>query len=201
MPFDLDALEVVGTPTPVLDGVATKPTGAASFSVSSEGTLAYLAGGASTAPVRTMVWVDRDGTVEVVPAEPRGYEYMRISHDGQRAAVDEANLGGDIWVWDFASETSVRLTAGEASEQYPVWTSDDARIASTRSGSRVVSWMASNNTGLLEPITPAMGEGTQSVSPYFFSEANRMLVFREQAHPDTGDNIGMISLEADSEPV
>ena len=201
VPFDLDSLEVRGTPTPVLDDVTTKPTGAASFSISSDGTLAYLAGGASTAPMRTMVWVDRDGTEEVLSAEPRGYEYMRISHDGRRVAVDEANLGGDIWVWDFASETSVRLTAGEASEQYPVWTSDDARIASTRSGARVVSWMASNNTGLLEPITPAVGEGTQSVSPYFFAGADQMLVFREQAHPDTGDNIGMISLESNSEPV
>lgn len=201
VPFDLDALEVRGAPITVLHGVRTKPSGAASFSVSSSGALAYLTGGASTTPIRQLVWVSRDGAEEILPIEPQGYEYVRMSHDGRRVAVDEANLGGDIWVWDFASETSVRLTVADGSEQYAVWTSDDIRIASSKSGSNIVSWKASDNTGVSEVITPPLGKGTQSVSPYFFADADRMLVFREQAHPDTADNIGMISLDADSEPV
>jgi Tol biopolymer transport system component len=199
--FDLDALEVRGAPAPVMDGVRTKPSGAASFSVSSTGALAYLTGGASTTPIRQMVWVGRDGTEEVLAIEPQGYEYVRVSHDGRRMAVDEANLGGDIWVWDFESETSVRLVEEEGSEQYAVWTLDDARIASSKSGSNIVSWKASDNSGVAEAITPPMGKGTQSVSAYFFAEADRTLVFREQAHPETGDNIGMISLDPGSEPV
>jgi len=201
VPFDLDALDVSGVPTPVLEGVRTKPSGAASFSVSSAGTLAYLTGGASTTPIRNLLWVGRDGTEEIVAIEPRGYEYVRMSHDGQRVAVDEANLGGDIWVWDFASEAAVRLTVDDGSEQYAVWTLDDARVASSKSGSNIVSWKASDDSGVAEAITPPMGKGTQSVSPYFFAEADQMLVFREQAHPDTGDNIGMISMDAGSEPV
>ncbi|MDA1183348.1 MAG: hypothetical protein O2930_01725 [Acidobacteria bacterium] len=200
VPFDIDALEARGAPTPVLDGVRTKPSGAASFSVSSNGALAYLPGGASTTPVRQIVWVDRDGTEEVLAAEPRGYEYVRISHDGRRVAVDEANQGGDIWVWDFETDTSVRLSVADGSEQYAVWTSDDTRIASSKSASNIVSWKASDNSGDVEVITPPMGNGTQSVSPYFFTGDDRSLVFREQAHPDTGDNIGIISLEAGSEP-
>ena len=199
--FDLDTLEVHGAPTPVVEGVRTKPSGAASFSVSVEGALAYLTGGASTTPIRQLIWVGRDGTEEVIAIEPQGYEYVRVSHDGRRVAVDEANLGGHIWVWDFVSETSVRMTVADGSEQYAVWTSDDARIASSRSGSNIVSWKASDNSGVAEAITPPMGKGTQSVSPYFFADADRMLVFREQAHPETGDNIGMISLDAGSEPV
>jgi eukaryotic-like serine/threonine-protein kinase len=198
--FDLDTLEARGAPMPVMDGVRTKPTGAASFSVSSAGTLAYLPGGASSTPTRQIVWVDREGTEEVLAIEPRGYEYVRMSHDGRRVAVDEANQGGDIWVWDFESETSVRLTVADGSEQYAVWTADDTRIASSKSGSNIVSWKASDNTGEVEVITPPMGNGTQSVSPYFFTGDDRSLVFREQAHPDTGDNIGMISLDTGSEP-
>ena len=199
--FDLDTLEVRGAPAPVMDGVRTKPSGAASFSISATGTLAYLTGGASTTPIRQMVWVGRDGTEEVLAIEPQGYEYVRVSHDGRRVAVDEANLGGDIWVWDFESETSVRLLEEEGSDQYAVWTLDDARIASSKSGSNIVSWKASDNSGVAEAITPPMGKGTQSVSAYFFADADRTLVFREQAHPETGDNIGMISLDPGSEPV
>ena len=200
VPFDIDALEVRGTPIPVMDGVSTKPSGAASFSVSSNGALAYLPGGASTTPIREIVWVDRDGTEEVLAAEPRGYEYVRISHDGRRVAVDEANQGGDIWVWDFESEEAVRLSVADGSESYAVWTSNDARMAWSKSGSNIVSWKASDNSGDVEVITPPMGNGTQSVSPYFFTGDGRSLVFREQAHPDTGDNLGMISLDAGSAP-
>ena len=43
-----------------------------------------------------------------------------------------------------------------------------------------------------------MGSGPPS--PYFFSLEGTELVFREQSHPDTLDNIGMISIEEGSEP-
>ncbi len=200
VPFDLDSLEVHGTPTPVVDGVATQPSGAAGFSVAPDGKLVYVAGSAISI-LRMPVWVDRDGREEAIPAEPRGYEYLRIAHDGGRVAIDEANLRGDIWVWDFAGENAFRLTTTERSDWYPVWTSDDARIAfgsNTEDG--IVFWKASNNTGSVEPLTPSLGNGTQGVTPYFFSAEDRFLVFREQSHPDTRDNIGMISLEADAEP-
>jgi len=204
VPFDLDSLEVRGTPTPVVDGVVTQPSGGAAFAVSPDGSLAYVAGSAMST-LRTPVWVDRDGKEELIPAEPRGYEYLRIAHDGQRVAFDECNTLGDIWVWNFRGENAFRLTTGEPI-CYPVWTSDDARIAfSYRTGfgdqeDDVVFWKASNNTGLIQPVTPSIGAGTQSSTPYFFSAEDQVLVFREQLHADTQDNIGMISLEESAEP-
>ncbi len=39
------------------------------------------------------------------------------------------------------------------------------------------------------------------MTPYFFAGEDQQLVFREQLHTDTGDNIGMVSVEAESEPI
>ena len=43
--FDLDRLEVIGTPVPVLPQVVTLPTGVAEFDIARNGTLAYVSGG------------------------------------------------------------------------------------------------------------------------------------------------------------
>jgi serine/threonine-protein kinase len=122
-------------------------------------------------------------------------------------AVDEANQGGDIWVWNFAAENGVRLTTSEASEAYPVWTQDDDRIAFapaiviSDAAPGGISWKASSNTGSVELLTPQLGAGTEGLTPYFFAMDDQFLVFREQQHPETQDNIGMVALEAGSEPV
>ncbi len=202
VPFDLGTLETLGGPVPVVDGVLGTAT-VLQFGISDGGTLAYIPGSAVAAE-RSLLWVDRAGMEEALTAEPLGYEYPRISHDGQRVAVDEANQFGDIKVWNFASKNLVRLTSGGGADLYPVWTSDDRQIAfgSQRSeSSNVIYWKSANNTGVVEPLTPALGNGTQPPNPYFFAAEDQVLVFREQEHPDTGDNIGIISLESDSEPV
>lgn len=196
--FDVDALETVGGPVPM--GVAL---GDSSFSTGG-GTLAWFSGiGGGAATQRTLVWVDREGNEELTGAEARGYEYLNISHDGRRVAVDEANQTGDIWVWNFENRNAVRLTTTPASsELYPVWTADDSRIAFAVTGedSRIVFWKASSNTGTIEPLTAELGAGAQGVTPYFFSPDDTALVFREQARAGTRDNIGMIALDGTTEP-
>ncbi len=209
LPFDLANLEVSGGPVPIVEGVrrAQPPvTASANYGFSAQGTLVYVPGSVNDAP-RTLVWVDREGNEETIPAEPRGYEYLRISHDGRRVAVDEANRSGDIWVWNLAGGNSFRLTSAEESEMYPIWTADDSRIAfgvnpeKLPSSERIVSWKASNNTGVVEPLIPDLSRGRQGMTPYFFTSEDKQIVFREQEHPDTGDNIGLVSLDADSDPV
>ncbi|MDX1440130.1 MAG: hypothetical protein R3284_09520 [Rubricoccaceae bacterium] len=44
VPFDLETLEVTGSPVRVLDGVVTTATGAPNFSFAANGTLVYAAG-------------------------------------------------------------------------------------------------------------------------------------------------------------
>ena len=87
VPFDLKRLEVTGPPVSVVQGVSMSQTfGAAEFSISGDGSLAYVPGG-SSADDRTLLWVDRNGTARPLPAPPRAYISPRLSPDGQRLGV------------------------------------------------------------------------------------------------------------------
>ena len=87
--FDVARLAVTGGPIGVLDDVmhdVNNPlrvgsSGAAQFSVSSSGSLTYLAGGITPERSRSVVWIDRRGTVERVPLRPGGHFFPLLSPD------------------------------------------------------------------------------------------------------------------------
>ena len=198
--FNLSRLETVGNPVPVQEGVLTKGRGAANFSLSGNGSLIYVPGGAQVGGTRSLVWVDRMGREDALTIEPSSYAYPRISADGTRVVLDDRNADGDLWVWDLDQHTRTRLTVGEEGGQYPVWTADGERIA--YSDGADIYWKAANNTGSPDRLAESLvREGSINPNPYFFSPAGTELVFREQTNPETGDNIGMVALESDAEPV
>ena len=71
-----------------------KPTGAANYAVSRQGTLFYVPGGVSVQMTpRSLVWVDRKGHEEPIKAPLRAYGTPRISPDGTRAAARHHRSG------------------------------------------------------------------------------------------------------------
>ena len=88
VPFDLATLQVTGAEVPVLENVnhsvktghSQRDSGSASFSLSSNGTLAYVPGSVFPETKRRLVWVDRRGREELIAAEPRPPAPARISH-------------------------------------------------------------------------------------------------------------------------
>ena len=100
--FDPERLTVSGDAVPVVDGVWTdRGTGTAHYAVAGNGTLVYAPGG-NTVEQRRLVWVDRRGRVQPLPAEPNVYGGLRLSPDGRRLAVEILN---DIWVYVLAAGT------------------------------------------------------------------------------------------------
>jgi serine/threonine-protein kinase len=138
--FDTSRMEVKGSPIPVLDGVqgySNSPF--ALMGISDSGTLAYVAGGLSTGPAFTLVWVDRTGVEQPVPAPPRNYVSLRLSPEGQRVALLIAGQVPQLWVYDLARGTLRNLTS-EGSGGNAIWTPDGKRlIYSPTSGRSVVS--------------------------------------------------------------
>jgi Tol biopolymer transport system component len=179
--FDLDSLEVRGTPVPVLEDVITKISGAASFDVASNGTLVYLAGKADTAQ-RTIVWVDRQGREEAIKVPPRAYAYARLSPDGTRVALDIRDQENDIWVWNLERQTLSRLTFDPGLNRGPVWTPDGKRLAfsAQREGSENIYWQAADGSGAPEQLTKIPNG---SVIPLAFSLDGSQLLFTEAAGP------------------
>ena len=94
VPFDLARLEVTGGPVGIIDGVyhavnmssSAKDTGAAMFDFSDTGSLFYTPGGIYPDPERSLLWVDRGGVAQPLPAPKRPYVAPRLSPDGERVA-------------------------------------------------------------------------------------------------------------------
>jgi eukaryotic-like serine/threonine-protein kinase len=87
LPFDASRLEVVGDPIRILTGVAGATFASAQFSVSDNGSLAFVSGPPDLNDT-TLVLVDRHGTPEAIGAPPRRYVHPRVSPDGRRVLVE-----------------------------------------------------------------------------------------------------------------
>jgi serine/threonine-protein kinase len=135
-PFDVMRLAVTGKPVGVVDDVmqdVNSPftignSGAAQFSVASNGTLAYLSGGVAPGGEYIAVWVDRHGAETEVGIPTRSVSGRpRISPDGRRIAVP--SLEG-IGIFDVTRQSFQLLTSS-------VWGAPAIRSAPER---RFVAW-------------------------------------------------------------
>jgi serine/threonine-protein kinase len=206
--FDLDRLTVSGRPVPVVRGVQRSGSLAplsdtANYGVTDRGTLVYLSSGALAggagliATPRTLVWVNRDGREEPLPAPPRAYSYPRVSPDGTQVAVDVRDAESDIWVWSLERATLTRLTFDPLFDRFPVWSPDGRRLAfsSQRDGSRGnLFWQMADGTGQAERV--AKGGNNSQVFPTSFSPDGTRLVVHGDPNGTQVDDIGIVSLEA-----
>jgi|KBSSwiStaDraftv2_1062776.scaffolds.fasta_scaffold02454_14 serine/threonine-protein kinase len=205
--FDATRLIASGPPVPVVQGVQRSAVPAtygdtANYGISDTGTLVYLSAGSFggtgglVATLRTLVWVNRDGSEQVLAAPARPYSYPRVSPDGTRIAVDVRDAESDIWVWSVERATLTRLTFDPLFDRFPVWSPDGRRIAfsSQRDGSRGNTfWQMADGTG--QPERLAKGANNSQVFPTSFSPDGTQLL----VHGDPGgrqvDDIGIVSLE------
>jgi eukaryotic-like serine/threonine-protein kinase len=142
--FDAKRLAVSGGALPLVQGVQ-RATGvnavASNYAVSNDGTLLYLTG---VAPLRSFVWVNRDGNTGVLSSAmaPAAYEEPRLSPDGTRLAL---MLNNDIWIYELASGRRSRLTR-DGSSAMPVWNPSGSQIAyvSARKGN-LEAWVESSD--------------------------------------------------------
>ncbi|MHC4450251.1 MAG: protein kinase domain-containing protein [Planctomycetota bacterium] len=80
--FDLAAQEKVGDPVRVLSGIYVPQLGNPHVALNADGVLVYEPF-RPPSPGRTLVWVERDGSKQVI-ASDRNYEFPRLSPDGSQ---------------------------------------------------------------------------------------------------------------------
>ena len=200
VPFDSARLAVLGTPAPAIEGVmsTTGNSGAAQFSISSIGSLVYVPGGPESDVQNTLVWVDRKGTEQPLPAPPHSYARPRASPNGRQLALDIADIGKrDIWLYDLTRDTLTRLTF-EGFNDFPIWTPDGKRVAyrSQRAGGYNIFWKPSDGGGAEERL-PTVGASNQA--PYSFSPDGRTLVYNQQ-DAKTGWDLWALPLQGEHKP-
>ena len=191
VPFDLEDLAVTGHPLPVLVSVAVNPfSGLAQFSFSRDGLLAYMPTDYSEAK-RRLVWVDRNGGVEPLPAPDRAYWLPRVSPNGQRVAVAISTPAtSDIWTYDLQSNGLAQLTElGRVSR--PVWTPDGNRVTFSAQGN--FYWQAADGSASEQIL------GQYSGVPTSWSPDGEVLAFSAH-YPPTGWDIWVFRLGDKPEP-
>jgi len=186
VPFDVDKLQVHGTPVPVAENVMMKPSGAFNFSIAQDGSLVYVPGEAVGPPQLALVWVDRQGHEEPIPAPVRSYQSARISPDGTQVALEIRDQENDVWTWDFARKTLTQLTFDPGLNRGVAWSPDGRRLAFSRQlkDSEHVYWQSADGTGMPE----LLAGGPATDIPTSFSPDGTKLLFNTQndGHPDIG---------------
>jgi len=197
VPFDLEDLAVTGHPLPVLESVAVNPFfGLAQFSFSRDGLLAYMPTDYSEAK-RRLVWVDRNGGVEPLPAPDRAYWLPRVSPNGQRVAVVISTLAtSDIWTYDLQREALAQLTELGRVDG-PVWTPDGDQIAFIAGGAALgnLYWQAADGSASGQ----GLWGGQYSGYPNSWSPDGKMLAFAKHS-PPTGWDIFVLRMGDEPEP-
>lgn len=186
-PIDLESLELVGSPVPVVDGLS-HPEDWPLFSVSQTGTLLYARplGAVNVAPV----WVERDGTArELDPGwSHRGhptYSSLALSPNGDRLAISIPHSGGtwDLWVKPLGLDAGPlsRLTFEGPFNYRPTWSRDGRSLTfiSDRDGQADLWTKGADGTGTAERSLDRQGV----IRNGFHSPDGAWMVFREGEAP------------------
>jgi serine/threonine protein kinase/Tol biopolymer transport system component len=192
VPFDVDRLEVHGTPAPVLDQVGYNAgQGYAQLDFSQTGTLIYRSGGAGGG-LLTVAWLDGTGKTQPLLAKPGLYGRPSLSPDGQRLAIEVTEGSGtDIWSYDWQRDTMTRLTfTGNANA--PLWSPDGRYIAFQVVGEGM-SVTRSDGSGKPQPLT----QSKNIQYPWSFTPDEKRLAFWEQ-DSKTARDLWTVPLESDN---
>ncbi len=156
---------------------------------------AELPEGAAARSGKILVWVDRDGKEEQIPAPADEYRHPRISPDGRRIAVTH-NINGaqkrEIRILDLVSKTMTRFAINGGS---PIWSPDGKRVAfaSDRNGEFVILIKPADFSGGVEQLASARD---RLITPCCWSSDGKSLITYEvPLNIEAPTQIGVVSVE------
>ena len=117
--------------------------------------------------MRTLDWIDRDGSREQLAVEPQSYGYARVSPDGLKVAVERWTRGNrDIWILDQKRLTQVQLTNGPTEDMLPVWSADGGSLyfTSDRGGKPQIYQVSASGGGASRVTFQGSYNATATVS-------------------------------------
>ncbi|MGA2262554.1 MAG: hypothetical protein ABSH28_14105, partial [Acidobacteriota bacterium] len=161
--FDPDRLEIKGPEVPVVEGVmqaineidSARNSGAGQFGISYTGSLVYASGGIFPDDDVQLVWVDRQGKTEPMASfGKRPVSCVRLSPDGQKLVYATTGKNSNMWMYDLARGSSVKLTSDGRVGGFCL-TPDGAQLTFgySTAGLRNIFWMPWHRSGSIGRLT------------------------------------------------
>jgi Tol biopolymer transport system component/tRNA A-37 threonylcarbamoyl transferase component Bud32 len=171
--FDPLKLETSGAPVPVLQHVSYSPQfGSAKLSFTRHGMLVYRSSEIDSTRL-AIQWLTPDGKAQLLMDKPGLFQNPHISPDGQRLAVDGADLTNfGIWIYDLQRDTLTRLTSEP--DYRSVWTPDGKYVV--YSSAQGMSWTRTDGDGKRHPLT----QSKDTQYPTSFSPDGKRLAFHSR---------------------
>ena len=180
--FDLGRLEVAGTPTLVVDGVMTSPSGAIEAAISANGSLVYLPGGAGIGEQLSVCrW-----TAKGMRRHCQDCRWTRTATSESRlTARGSFSAPRERLDYDFARATLSRPTTDPTATR-PLWTPDGQRIVFTsrRAGYPELFWRAADGSGSEERLL-TRAKNLTGLRANGWSADGRQLLYAEVS-PESG---------------
>ena len=160
VPFIVEDLSVGERfPEPILEGISVRDRGAADFTISVDGSLAYMESTAlGTGGRSELRIVGVDGTEELFVTGLQGtrrFGLIRVSPTADQVAVEIIDDNErNVWFYDLASATPTQFTF-DGRSGFPVWSPDGEWIAFATvkdDGTSTISRMRVDGSGEAEPI-------------------------------------------------
>jgi eukaryotic-like serine/threonine-protein kinase len=131
-PFDANKLKLVGDSAPLIRDLSIAdengPTGYAAFSISDNGVMIYMSGGASKN--FELGWFDRTGKRLSSVGDLAAYHDPALSPDGQRLSLTIGIAPNtDVWMIDLVRNTLSRFTFSGMNNSTGVWSPDGKSVA------------------------------------------------------------------------
>jgi serine/threonine protein kinase len=162
LPFDAQTLKVSGEARAVAQDISfTRANGAAAFSVSPDGSLAYRMGTAASPTQLTVV--DRNGKPLRTFGMAADLTSPELSPDGSRLAVsvlDPSTRTRDIWIHDLRRDIRSRFTVNAGEDYTATWSPDGTRLAYSASRSTPyleIYQRLTNGAGVEERLLQTVG--------------------------------------------
>ena len=199
VPFDLDRLDITGSPVSLIEDVAQAinasfpaiNTGAAQFSFSKTGSLVYASGGIVPDRVRSLVWLDRKGSSELIKTFEGGVSKARLSPDGLHIAHNYSlREQSSVWTYNLLRGNREKLTL-EGRAGYPTWTRDGKWL--TYALRKDELWKITHHSVDGSKPKEELKTSEHNLSPASWTRHGQLAYI--ETHPTTGEDIWVLRME------
>ncbi|HEX4914782.1 MAG TPA: hypothetical protein VFV51_12535, partial [Vicinamibacterales bacterium] len=182
--FDAASRKWTGDPIVIASTVRQQSAGAAAFSASPSGVIAFDPNNLFRQDSEA-VWVDRQGKTVAKLSDLASVHTLAISPDEKTLAVEQntVSAGNNVWIIDGARGTSTRLSFERGTQGHPVFSPDGTRVAYFSGQPGTITSLhirAANGAREPEPVTAANAAAAGTMQPTDWSRDGRYLVYEEQ---------------------